>query len=288
MQGGTAVTMRHFDPLRFLEVMAEERITHAFVVPSMAVQLLQLDWRDYDLSSLQVWFSASAPLPSAIRDEVRRRLPGVTMINGLGTTEAGPVANLSTPELDAKPGNCVGKPWMGIAVTVLTDGGEPTPPGHVGNLAVQSAGVMDGYLDNPEATAEVFQHGWYLTGDLARLDDEGYLYLVDRKRDMIISGGENIYAAEVEDVLYSMQSVAEAAVVAQPHPVWGEVPIAFIVPKVGMTVTQDDVRQYCGRRLAGYKIPKATYIVDSLPRNTFGKVLKTVLRERLAAKLGDR
>ncbi|PSR34109.1 MAG: hypothetical protein C7B46_06840 [Sulfobacillus benefaciens] len=279
MQGGTAITMRHFEASRFLHVVESERATHLFVVPSMAIQLLQQDWEPYDLRSVKVWFSASAPLPSVIRESLRQSLPGISLINGIGSTEASPIANLTTEYMDGKPGHCVGKSWLGSEVAVMDDLGNMVPANVVGNLAVQTMGTMTGYLDNEEATTKAFTGSWYLTGDLAFKDADGFVHLVDRKRDMIISGGENIYAAEVEDAIYRVPGVAEVAVVGKAHPLWGEVPVAFVVRKVQENVTESDILAQCHTHLASYKTPKEIIFVDSLPRNTFGKVMKWQLRD---------
>jgi feruloyl-CoA synthase len=167
---------------------------------------------------------------------------------------------------------------------VVDDNDEDVPPGRVGELVLRGETIMKEYYKNPKATAETMRNGWLHTGDLAVKDEDGYITLVDRKKDMIISGGENVYSVEVEQVLYTHPQVLEAAVIGVPHEVWGEMVAAVIVPKPGEVIDREELQSFCRKSLAGYKIPRAIFFVDQLPRNASGKVLKYQLRETFKDK----
>jgi acyl-CoA synthetase (AMP-forming)/AMP-acid ligase II len=182
------------------------------------------------------------------------------------------------PEEALRTVGSVGRPTIGFETRVVNDNGEDVPVGEVGEIIYRGLGILKEYYKNPEATSPAKVDGWFHSGDLVRIDKEGLIYVVDRKKDMIISGGENVYPAEVEDVLYRHPKVLEAAVIGVPHEKWGEGVHAVVVPKEGQTLTPEEIIEYCTASLAGYKKPKSVDIVSALPRNASGKVLKTELR----------
>jgi acyl-CoA synthetase (AMP-forming)/AMP-acid ligase II len=191
---------------------------------------------------------------------------------------AGATTLLKGPDAIRKMGS-VGRPMLGIDLRIAGDDGREVPPGEVGEIVFRAASVMSGYHGRPDATAEAFAGGWFHSGDLARLDDEGYLWLVDRKKDMIVSGGENIYPAEVERVLLEHPAVRDVAVVGVPHQRWVETPLAVVVPAEGVPPPAlDELREHCGAALASFKKPTGLVLVEALPRNAAGKVLKRALR----------
>jgi fatty-acyl-CoA synthase len=172
----------------------------------------------------------------------------------------------------------VGKPVPHLRIRITDDDGKETPPGQLGEICLKGPKVFKGYWNNPEATAKAMVDGWFHTGDIGMLDPEGYLYIMDRKKDMIISGGENIASPEVERVIYEIPGVLEAAVIGIPHPKWLEVPKAYVVLKPGHTLTAEEIESYCQKKLAKFKVPKEIEFIDQLPRNPSGKVLKRELR----------
>jgi acyl-CoA synthetase (AMP-forming)/AMP-acid ligase II len=197
-----------------------------------------------------------------------------------GTTETS-IATVLRPADQLRKAACVGQPLHATHVRVLDDDGRDVPAGEVGELAVASPYLFAGYLNLPEATAKASRGDWFVTGDLARLDDEGYVYLVDRKNDMIISGGENVYPREVEEILLTHPAVAECAVTGAPHAYWGEAVVAFVALRPGMSASSEDLMDACRARLSRYKVPKEIRFVPALPRNPMGKVMRRTLRDNL-------
>lgn len=279
-KGCTVVLDRQFDPQRTLRWIQQEKVSVLFLVPAMWYALMQVpDFDSYDLSSLRVLVSGGAPCPSPVIEFFQSR--GFNFVEGFGMTETAPdVAILSSKDATRKQGS-IGLPVATVQVRIVDDQDRDVPPGQVGELVVRGPNVCAGYWNNPAATAEAFRGGWFHTGDLARQDEEGFYYIVDRKKDMIISGGENVYPAEVEQVIRRHPRVQEVAVVGAPHERWGEVPVAFVVLNEGETLALEALQEHCTGRLARFKIPKAVFVVQQLPRNATGKVLKTVLRDRV-------
>jgi len=200
--------------------------------------------------------------------------------NMCGQTEGGPGGVYLLPDEHKTKMGASGKANYITDVRVVDDSGKDVKPGEVGEFMIKCESVMKGYYKKPEETAKVLKDGWLYTGDLARIDEDGYITLVDRKKDMIISGGENIYSTEVEQVIYKHPEILEAAVIGVPHEVWGEAVAAVIVPKEGKKIDVEEFRQFCRQKLAGYKVPRMVFEVDHLPRNASGKVLKYQLREQ--------
>jgi acyl-CoA synthetase (AMP-forming)/AMP-acid ligase II len=279
--GGTAVIMKEFDAEEALRLIDRYRITNMFMAPTMYNFILTLDDEvklKYDLGSVRTLVSAGAPLPTRVKEGIIRLFPNAGLNEFYGSTESGFNTNLR-PEDQLKTTRSVGKPVLFNDIKILDDDGNPVKPGEVGLIYVKNPYFFKGYLDDEEETRRAFREDGYLTvGDMARQDAEGFIYIVDRKKDMVISGGVNIFPAEIEDVLYQHPGVKEAAVIGIPDEKWGESLKAFIVPR-GESLSEQEVIDFCKQHLASYKKPKSVEFLTELPRNPAGKVLKTVLRE---------
>ncbi len=276
-----------FDPGQLLDVLAAERVTGIFLVPAQwQAVCAEQQARPRDLR-LRVMSWGAAPAPDPLLREMSATFPGTQILAAFGQTEMSPVTCMLLGEDAIRKRGSVGKVIPTVAARVVDENMNDVPVGEVGEIVYRAPTLMSGYWNNPEATAEAFTGGWFHSGDLVRMDEDGYVWVVDRKKDMIISGGENIYCAEVENVLASHPSIVEVAVVGRAHDKWGEVPIA-VVAVAGDQVRLDDLAGFLAERLARYKHPKALEIVDALPRNPAGKVLKTELRIRYgAANIGE-
>ncbi len=278
--GSTVYILRDFRPEAFLEAVERYRITTTAVVPTMLHRIVELGEqtiRRYDTSSLKVIFSGGAPLTAALAREVMRYF-GDTLYNFYGATETGAVTLAKPEHLKDAPGT-IGKILEGQHVRLLDDEGRECAPGCVGELYARSGQMITGYHANESGTRDAMRDGFFSVGDLARQDERGYFFLEGRKRDMIISGGVNVYPAEVESVLEDHPAIAEAAVVGIVDAEWGERVRAFVVAKQGVTVDAPTLVDYCRKQLAGPKVPRDFVFLDALPRNPTGKVLKRELRE---------
>lgn len=276
--GGTAIIQRSFNPAETLRLLAEEA-TAFFGVPAMYLFMSQHpDFKKYDLSRVRSWACGGAPMPVHLLQWYAER--GILIQQGFGMTETGPTVFLIDREHALKKAGSVGKPQMHVAVRIVDRRGRDVPPGQMGELLIKGPGVTPGYWQLPSMTAEAIEDGWLHSGDVARVDEDGYYYIVDRWKDMFISGGENVYPAEVENVLYQMEEIVEVAVIGVSDPKWGEVGKAIVVLKPGAVLTEEQVIQFCQGKIARYKIPKSVVFVDQLPRNPAGKVLKTELRKQ--------
>jgi fatty-acyl-CoA synthase len=279
LKGATVVLERSFDPTRVLELIPRQRITTMFGVPAMFLFISQHPgFATADLSSVRSFICGGAPVPEALIRLYGER--GISFAQGYGLTETAPFASIVPVERALDKIGSAGVPPFFTEVRCVDDRDEPVPPGERGEVVVRGPNVMKGYWNRPEATAEAIRHGWFHTGDVGVMDDEGYLYIVDRKKDMIISGGENVYPAEVEDAIYAHPDVAEVAVIGVPDARWGETVCAIVVAKPGTSPTEQDVKDFTQGRLARYKQPHTVIFTDVLPRNPAGKVLKFELRER--------
>jgi O-succinylbenzoate-CoA ligase len=277
-RGVTTIMMRAFDPIRLFQAIEQERVTTLLAVPAMLNFMLQVpDLDRYDCTTLRWIMSGAAPVPVALIEAWAKRGIEVHQVYGL-TESCGPGCLITPEDAMAKAGS-TGKAFVHTEVRVVTEHGEDVRPGEVGEVIVRGAHVMKRYWNRPEATAETIRAGWLYTGDLATMDADGYVYIVDRKKDLIISGGENIYPAEVENVIVAHPKVREVAVIGQPSPTWGEAPLAVVV-KRDVALTADETLAWCQDKLARFKHPKAVVFVDELPRNPAGKVLKRLLRDR--------
>jgi fatty-acyl-CoA synthase len=280
LAGGTIVLHREFDPAEVWKVIEEEHCTVVLGVPTIWKMLAEApEFKTAELGRVRWFISGGAPLPRHLVDVFRER--GIVMRQGYGLTEVGVNCfAMSDEEAWAKAGS-IGRPLMFTEAQVVDEGGQVLPANEIGELCFRGPHVSAGYWNNPEATAEALdKEGWFHTGDMARCDEDGFFYIAGRAKDMFISGGVNVYPAEIENVLLQHASLADAAVVGVPHGTWGEVGVAFVVPAEGEEVTAEDLGSFVGDRLARYKIPKEFRIVDVLPRTPYGKVVKGELVEQ--------
>jgi len=277
--GSTTVLMRAFDPAGFLRTIQEQQVNSFLAVPAMLNFMLQVPSFDaYDLSSVEWALCGAAPVPVPLLEAWADRGIAIQQVYGL-TECAGGAAVLGSEQALEKVGS-TGLPMFHTEIRVVDDEGTDVAPGEVGEVVISGPHVMAGYWQDPEATAATLVDGWLHTGDLGRLDTEGYLSIVDRKKDMIISGGENVYPAEIEGVLADMPQIAEAAVVGAPDPEWGEIVCVIARAAEGQELRLDDVTAHCEGRLGRYKMPRRLIVTEHpLPRTPSGKVLKRVLRE---------
>ena len=273
--GMRGLYLPRFDVPAWIEAVQRERPTCAFLVPAM-VQLLVADERlaGADLSSITLLSIGSAPLPPNLHQAMAERLPGATVTNNYSMTEAGTAFTYLPPgELTRRPGS-VGMPLPPTEIRIADGDGEPVPTGAVGEVLIKVGEHHREYYRDPQATAATWTGPWLRSGDLGRLDADGYLYIVGRAKDVVIRGGNNISATEVEHVLYEHEGVLEVAVIGIPHEVLGEDVAAFVVPRPGVRLDADELRRFCAERLADYKVPRALWFVAELPRNANGKVVK--------------
>jgi fatty-acyl-CoA synthase len=279
--GGTTVVCKAFDVDQVFDLVAAGRITLLFGVPTMFTRMQHhARWAATNFSSLKFAISGGAPCPLAVFERFWEK--GVDFKTGYGLTEAGPNSFWLPPEqVRAKPG-AVGYPLFYVQVKLIDEqGGEITQPHATGELLVRGPHCSPGYWNNPDATAEAIDaEGWLHTGDLARFDQDGAYTIVGRAKDMLISGGENVYPAEVESVMHSHPAVAEAALFGVPDPRWGEVGRAVVVPKPGMVVTEQELIGFLKQRIAAYKVPKSVILVSELPKTAAGKISKAELKEK--------
>jgi fatty-acyl-CoA synthase len=279
--GGTTVLLPSggFSSSATLELMEAERVTSVFLVPAQW-QLLcdDVSLASRDLSALKTMSWGAAPATTTLLTRMADAFPGVTNVAVFGQTEMSPVTCALSGEDAVRKIGSVGKPVSIVAARMVDDDMKDVPPGEVGEIVYRGPSVMAGYWQNPSATADAFRGGWFHSGDLVRADEEGFLFVVDRKKDMIITGGENVYCAEVENTLSAHPAVAELAVIGAPHEHWGETPVAVAVLVPGASLTLAELREWGTARLARYKLPTVLHVVDALPRNASGKIMKTALR----------
>jgi fatty-acyl-CoA synthase len=270
-----------FDPGALLDVLAAEKVTSIFLVPAQWQAVCAAQRANPRELQLRVLSWGAAPASDALLRDMSKLFPGTQIYAAFGQTEMSPVTCMLLAQDAIRKLGSVGKVIPTVAARVVDDNMNDVPVGQVGEIVYRAPTLMAGYWNNPKATAEAFTGGWFHSGDLVRQDEEGYVWVVDRKKDMIISGGENIYCAEVENVLAGHPAIVEVAVVGRPDERWGEVSVA--VAAVHTDLDLGDLDQFLTERLARYKHPKALEIVDALPRNPAGKVLKTELRARFRA-----
>jgi long-chain acyl-CoA synthetase len=274
--GGTCVVTRGFDPSEYAMLVERHRVTYSFLVPTM-LQRLTAEERPHDTSSLRVLISGGSPLPTAVKERVLGRF-GPILHEFYGATETRIITNITAAELERKK-RSVGRPIRDVEIRILDDARAEVPAGEVGEVFVRGPGLFSGYLDDAERTRKSHHGEWFSLGDVGRVDEDGYLYLVDRKQDMIISGGENIYPNDIEEVLVAFPGVKEAAVIGVPDPAWGELVTAVVVSVEGVKVDPEELIAFCAARLPGYMKPRRVEFAEALPRNAVGKVLRRVLRE---------
>jgi long-chain acyl-CoA synthetase len=273
------VLLRWFDPRVFLEQIAEHRVQTSAVVPSMLHLLLAQPLEEFDLSSLVVLGCGAAPLGPQTAAEIERRIPGVRVRQGYGLTET--AALISTnPVGREKPGS-VGVPIPGAEIRILDEEDHALPVGEIGEICCRSPAVMRGYWHSPDATAETIHDGWLHTGDVGYLDEDGYLFIVDRKKDVIIRGGFNVYPRDVEDALMEHPAVVGAGVVGRPDERHGEEVVAFVALNEPDAVSADELVDWSRQRIGGYKYPREVQFVDAMPLTAVGKLDRKALRGRV-------
>ncbi|MBL8698400.1 MAG: AMP-binding protein [Alphaproteobacteria bacterium] len=278
--GGFVELLPRFDLERMLTTIQEIRATNTYMVPTHFSALFAMGEaaRRYDVSSLKAVVSGTAPLAQAMKERIIEFFGEGRLYERYGCTETSIVTALR-PADQLRKTQCVGLPLPATQIRVLGDDGAEVPRGEVGELACSSPYMFSGYLNLPEATEKAMRGDWFVTGDLARMDEEGFLYLVDRKNDMIITGGENVYPREVEEILLAHPGVQECAVVGLPHAYWGEAVTAFVVRRPGADVTAEALAASCRAAMSPYKVPKEFRFEAALPRNSMGKVLRRALRD---------
>lgn len=279
--GGTVILVRRFDPALVLSLIEEYRADFFAGVPTMYQMLTQApNFASADLSSLRFCTSGGAPLPVALVERYARE-KDVQFKQGFGMTEFGPGIFALAPEDAIRKAGSIGRPNFFVDARIVDEHNQPLPPGEVGELVLKGPSFCSGYFNLPDAMDEVVDaDGWFHTGDLARCDEEWYFTIVDRKKDMFISGGENVYPAEIEQVLYRHPAVHQCAVIGVPDAKWGEIGQACVVRQPGAAVTEDDLITFLREHLAGYKVPRAVVFLDELPISAAGKILKRELRDR--------
>ena len=280
--GATHIIHRDFHPVTTLDAIQEHKITHFFGVPAMYNFMLQVpNAADYDLSSIKRCGYGAAPMAPELVRKSMELFRTDQFYNLCGLTEAGPGGILLGPEGHKHHPGKGGKAAFLTEARVVDEEDKDIKPGAVGEFIIKGESIMKEYYKKPEETAKTIKSGWLYTGDLATVDENGYITLVDRKKDMIISGGENVYSIEVEEVLYEHPAVIEAAIIGLPDEVWGEAVCAVIVPKQNAIVDEQELKSFCREKLAGYKVPRKIFIEEALPRNASGKILKYQLRQKL-------
>ncbi len=281
--GATSILLPGPDPSALLAAIERERVTKLFCPPTVWIGLLRSpDFDRTDLSSLRKGYYGASAMPVEVLRELRRRLPEVDLWNFYGQTEMAPLATILRPHEQLERAGSAGVAALNVETRVVDESDHPVPAGEVGEIVHRSPHATLGYYEDPEKTAEAFRNGWFHSGDLGVLTEDGYLSVVDRKKDMIKSGGENVASREVEEAIYELDGVAEVAVFGVTHPRWIEAVVAVVVPKPGSDLSQGDVEEHARARLAGYKRPKYVVLSDALPKNPSGKILKRELRERHA------
>ncbi len=277
LSGARYVIMPFFDAEQAMTLIQKYRVTTFSGVPTMFVQMLSHpNFSKYDLSSVRTWGSGSAALPAEIQEKFDEKI-GKPISEGYGLSEYSPVVSTQRRDRPAKKGS-VGLPIFGAEVRIVDDEDREVPRGEVGELIVRGPCVMKGYHNLPEQTTRALRNGWLHTGDIARMDEDGYIYIVERKDDLIIRGGENIYPREVEEILYRHPAVAEAAVIGAPDAEMGQQVSAFVVRRAGQTVSEAELIAHCAANIAKFKTPKTIRFLDALPKNAIGKILRKELR----------
>jgi long-chain acyl-CoA synthetase len=285
--GGKGILMRWFNPEEALALIERYRVQTMAGVPTMFVYMLHHpNASRYDTSSMRRWLVGAAPMPTEQLAHFERTFGG-TMYVGYGLTESCPGIAVEREGMPRKPGS-TGVPMEGVTVRIVDDQGRELPRGQVGEIIARGENISPGYYRNPEATAETFRDGWLFTGDMGVLDEDGYLFIVERKKDLIIRGGFNVYPKDVEEVLYRHEAVQEAAVVGIPDPLMGEEVCAYVVLKAGAAADAEALIRHCQAHLAKYKTPRFVEIVPGLPKTTIGKIQKKELRKMALEKFGRR
>jgi fatty-acyl-CoA synthase len=283
--GATSIVTAKPTPDNLLPLVAKHRITSFFAPPTVWIALLRSPLFDgTDLSSLRKGYYGASIMPVEVLKELKQRLPDVGFWNLYGQTEIAPLATMLGPDDQLrKPGSC-GRAVLNVETRVVDELMRDVKPGEVGEIVHRSPHLMLGYFHDDERTKAAFAGGWFHSGDLATIDEEGFITVVDRKKDMIKSGGENVASREVEEMIYRLPAVSEVAVIGVPHPKWVEAVCAVVVIRAGQQLRETDVIDHCSKHMAGFKVPKGIVFVDALPKNPSGKLLKRELRQRFASQ----
>jgi len=286
MIGATHIVQSGFDPAKVLDALERERITMFFGVPTMFQFLLRMpDLADRDLSAWRTGMFGAAPMPASAVEELTTTLPNLNLMQLCGQTEAGPGGIFSNRDQVRERPDASGRQALVMSeCRVVDQHGNNVAPGEVGELLLRGETIMKGYWNKPEATADTIRDGWLHTGDLARLDPDGYMTLVDRLKDLIITGGRNVYSVEVENAIAAHPSVLDCAVIARPHPEYGESIVAVAVLKENASLRLDELRNFCRAHISAYKLPHDLVITQQIPRNASGKILKRKLSEALTRR----
>lgn len=279
--GATVVLERNFDPLQILTNIGRYQVTHMFGAPAMFLFMSQQEqFAGTDLGSVENFICGAAPVPESLIELYSAR--GVDFSQGYGLTETAPFGSFLTPEWALSKLGSAGQPPIYSDTRIVDNDNKPLPTGEKGEICLRGPNIMKGYWNRPEATAEAIDaEGWFHSGDVGYLDEDGFLFICDRLKDMVISGGENVYPAEVESALYKHEAIAEVAVIGLPDEKWGEAVTAVVALHKGQELSLEDLREFAGPLLARYKLPSRLHLVGELPRNPAGKVLKFVLKDEL-------
>ncbi|MGV0578473.1 fatty acyl-CoA synthetase [Mycolicibacterium elephantis] len=286
--GATSVVLPKPEPVAILTAIERHGVTKFFAPPTVWISLLRSpQFDDFDLTSLRKGYYGASSMPTEVLNEIRKRLPQVRLWNLYGQTEMAPVATVLGPEEQASKAGAAGYPALNVETAVVDETGVSVVPGTVGEIVHRSPHLTLGYWRDDVKTTEAFRDGWFHSGDLGFFDDDGCLTVVDRKKDMIKTGGENVASREVEEAIYQHPDVAEVAVFGVPHPKWIEAVCAAVIPREKANLTEQAVVAHCSGRLAGFQIPKHVFVVNSLPKNPSGKILKRELRDTFAELLNQ-
>lgn len=278
--GGTGIILEQASPQGILQTIDEFQATQLFCPPTVWIALLRHpDFEKRKLTSLRKCYYGAAIMPMEVLKELTGQLPQARFWNFYGQTEVAPLATVLKPEDQLRKLGSAGRPALNVETKIVDDDGNEVAPGQIGEIVHRTTHAMLGYLNDPQRTEAAFQHGWFHSGDLGIMDDEGYITVVDRKKDMIKTGGINVASREVEEAIYEYPGVSEVAVIGIPDSYWIEAITAVIVSKPGATLTTGELEEHCRKVLAKFKVPKHFVITDSLPRNPSGKVLKRELRD---------
>jgi fatty-acyl-CoA synthase len=279
--GGSGIILEQATPGLMLQTVEAFQATQLFCPPTVWIALLRSpEFSSRNLSSLKKCYYGAAIMPVEILKELNQRLPEAQFYNFYGQTEVAPLATVLKPGEQIRKAGSAGKPSLNVETKIVDDEGNEVPSGCVGEIVHRTSHAMLGYFRDPEKTQAAFLGGWFHSGDLGIMDDEGFITVVDRKKDMIKSGGENVASREVEELIYQHPKVSEVAVIGIPHPYWIEAVTAVVVPKAGETITSEELLAFCKERLSTFKAPKYVVIAENLPRNPSGKILKRELRVR--------
>ncbi len=281
--GGRNIITDDNTPASLLRLLEEEHVTSFFAPPTVWISLLRSEhFARSDLSALRKGYYGASIMPVEVMKEIHTRLPDIRLWNLYGQTEMAPMATILKPADQLRKAGSAGRPALYTETRIVDDQGQDVAVGEIGEVVHRSPQLLSEYFRDPERTAAAFQGGWFHSGDLGVMDSEGYLTIVDRKKDMIKTGGENVSSREVEEVIYQLPEISEVAVIGLPHPHWVEAVTAVVVPRSGSHVDPDAVMRHCAANLGGFKVPKAVHIVENLPRNPSGKILKRNLRDSFA------